>query len=107
MDTSVSVKGLFYGGGMDQLIAQGIGSGAVVVATLAVALVPMYAVKATGTLRVSHEGELAGLDIHEHGRVRRPRVRLGPTHDANGHGVGEARAAVGLGAIMRSTDGEL
>jgi hypothetical protein len=27
----------------------------------------MYAVKATGTLRVSREGELEGLDLHEHG----------------------------------------
>ena len=27
----------------------------------------MYAVKATGTLRVSEEGELEGIDIHEHG----------------------------------------
>jgi Amt family ammonium transporter len=27
----------------------------------------MYGVKATGTLRVSEEGELEGIDIHEHG----------------------------------------
>ena len=27
----------------------------------------MYAVKLTGTLRVSEEGELEGIDIHEHG----------------------------------------
>jgi Amt family ammonium transporter len=27
----------------------------------------MYAVNATGTLRVSREGELYGLDLHEHG----------------------------------------
>ena len=27
----------------------------------------MYAVKATGTLRVSEDGELEGIDIHEHG----------------------------------------
>src|SRR6185295_846085 len=53
VDTSVVVKGLFYGGGTAQLMAQAIGSGAVTVATLAVATVLMYAVKATGTLRVS------------------------------------------------------
>ena len=27
----------------------------------------MYVVKLTGTLRVSKEGELEGLDLHEHG----------------------------------------
>ena len=32
----------------------------------------MYAVKATGTLRVSKEGELEGLDIHEHGMPAYP-----------------------------------
>ena len=35
----------------------------------------MYAVKATGTLRVSREGELEGLDLHEHGMVAYPGVR--------------------------------
>ena len=32
----------------------------------------MYAVKATGTLRVSREGELEGLDVHEHGMMAYP-----------------------------------
>jgi hypothetical protein len=32
----------------------------------------MYAVKATGTLRVSREGELEGLDLHEHGMTAYP-----------------------------------
>src|SRR3954467_8524163 len=72
MDASVSVKGLFYGGGTTQLMPQAIGSGAVVFATLAVSVVLMYAVKATGTLRVSREGELEGLDLHEHGMVAYP-----------------------------------
>jgi Amt family ammonium transporter len=73
-DTSaaVIVKGLFYGGGMSQLIAQGIGSGAVVLATLVVAFVLMYAVNATGTLRVTRAGEIEGLDLHEHGMVAYP-----------------------------------
>jgi len=61
------VTGLFYGGGANQLIAQAIGSAAVTVATLVAGMALMYAVKATGTLRVSKEGELEGLDIHEHG----------------------------------------
>ena len=39
----------------------------VTLATFAVAMVVMLAVNATGWLRVSEEGELYGLDLHEHG----------------------------------------
>jgi len=66
-DVSSTVKGLFYGGGWDQLVAQAKGSAAVTLATFAVAMLLMYAVKATGTLRVSKQAELEGLDLHEHG----------------------------------------
>src|SRR5215831_15957744 len=52
-DDSAPVRGLFYGGGFDQLIGQAIGSATVTVATFVVAMILMYAVKATGTLRVS------------------------------------------------------
>jgi Amt family ammonium transporter len=34
---------------------------------MVVALALMYAVNATGLLRVSREGEIYGLDLHEHG----------------------------------------
>jgi len=66
------VKGLFYGGGATQLVSQAIGSGAVTGATLVAAFALMYAVKATGTLRVSRAGELEGLDLHEHGMLAYP-----------------------------------
>jgi Amt family ammonium transporter len=66
-DNTAKVEGLFYGGGFDQLKAQLIGSATVTVAALAIGFALMYAVKATGTLRVSEAGELEGLDIHEHG----------------------------------------
>ena len=66
-DNSAALKGLFYGGGTQLLIAQGIGSLIITSATFGVALAVMYAVHATGTLRVSREGELYGLDLHEHG----------------------------------------
>src|SRR5215831_6539111 len=62
VDATVSVKGLFYGGGSAQLVSQLIGSASVVGASLVSAFALMYAVKATGTLRVSREGELEGLD---------------------------------------------
>jgi len=66
-DNSAPLKGLFYGGGLTLLKAQVIGSAVVTVATFVVALIVMYAVNATGTLRVSEEGEIYGLDLHEHG----------------------------------------
>jgi len=72
VDTSTVVKGLLYGGGAAQLVSQMIGSLSVVASTLAVAFVLMYAVKATGTLRVSADGELEGLDLHEHGMIAYP-----------------------------------
>ena len=50
-------------------LADGIRLGSLAIggAALAVGLVLMYLVKATGTLRVSEEGEIEGLDKHEHG----------------------------------------
>jgi ammonium transporter, Amt family len=66
-DNSVALKGLFYGGGTQVLVAQLIGSATITVATFAVAMAVMLAVNAGGWLRVSEEGELYGLDLHEHG----------------------------------------
>ncbi len=66
-DNSAALKGLFYGGGTQLLVAQAIGSLVITLATFSVALALMYLVNATGLLRVSEEGELYGLDLHEHG----------------------------------------
>src|SRR5579859_604325 len=66
-DNSAPLKGLFYGGGFQVLIAQALGSFIITVSTFAVAMALMYLVNLTGTLRVSEEGELYGLDLHEHG----------------------------------------
>ena len=63
----MALKGLFYGGGLQVLKAQFIGSAVITLATFGVAMVVMYAVDATGLLRVSEEGERYGLDLHEHG----------------------------------------
>jgi Amt family ammonium transporter len=60
-------KGLFYGGGTDQLVSQVIGNAFVTVCLLAAGFAVMFAIKAMGMLRVSEEIELEGLDIHEHG----------------------------------------
>ncbi len=66
-DNSAPLKGLFYGGGTQVLVAQLIGSVIVTVATFTSAFIVMKAVNAIGLLRVSREGELHGLDLHEHG----------------------------------------
>jgi Amt family ammonium transporter len=66
-DNSAPLTGLFYGGGTQLLVAQAIGSAIVTVSTFTVALVVMYAVNAMGILRVDREGEMYGLDLHEHG----------------------------------------
>jgi len=70
IDTSTTVKGLFYGGGTAQLRSQFIGSMTCVVVVTGVSLIIMYSIKAikgSWNLRVSQDGELEGLDIHEHG----------------------------------------
>jgi len=75
-DDSSPVTGLFYGGGTQLLVAQLIGSASITAATFAVSMAMFYAVKATGTLRVSREGELEGLDLHEHGAPAYPELLL-------------------------------
>lgn len=66
-DNSAPLAGLFYGGGLTVLAAQAVGSLIITTVTFVVAMALMYAVKATGTLRVSEAGENEGLDVHEHG----------------------------------------
>lgn len=66
-DNSAPLKGLLYGGGLQVLKAQAIGSLIITVCTFSVAMAVMYLVHLSGTLRVSKEGELYGLDLHEHG----------------------------------------
>ena len=59
--------GLFYGGGMDQLIVQLTGVVATAVYVLIVSSICWIAIKATMGLRVSAEEEVEGLDQGEHG----------------------------------------
>lgn len=66
-DNSAPLKGLFYGGGTQVLVAQAIGSASITIATFAVAMAVMLVVNSMGLLRVTKEGEGYGLDLHEHG----------------------------------------
>jgi Amt family ammonium transporter len=90
-DNSAPLRGLFYGGGLQLLTAQAIGSFIVTVATFGVALAVMYLVNAMGVLRVSREGELHGLDLHEHGISAYPEYVI----SALGRPAGAAHAEVG------------
>jgi Amt family ammonium transporter len=80
-DTSAAslVKGLFYGGGMTVLKAQAVGSLIITGATFIVAMALMLFVNAFGLLRVSKEGELHGLDLHEHGIPAYPEYMVTPS----------------------------
>src|SRR6184192_2028390 len=55
-DNAAPLTGLFYGGGVQVLAAQFIGSLAIMVATFVVAMIVMKVVNAMGILRVSNEG---------------------------------------------------
>ena len=63
----VVAKGLFYGGGTDQLVSQIIGVVAVAAFVLVTSVILFAIIKATVGLRVSEQEEREGLDVHEHG----------------------------------------
>jgi ammonium transporter, Amt family len=65
-------KGLFYGGGMDQLIGQLVGVGATAVYVLLLSTAAWLVLKYTIGLRVSEQEEIEGLDIGEHGMYAYP-----------------------------------
>jgi Amt family ammonium transporter len=60
-------KGLFYGGGTDQLVSQVIGVVAIAVFVTVTTAVLFGVIKATIGLRVDEAEEIEGLDVREHG----------------------------------------
>jgi Amt family ammonium transporter len=62
-----ALTGLFYGGGAKVLLAQCIGSAVIVVSTFVIAMVVFTVLKSMGLLRISEQGEVEGMDLHEHG----------------------------------------
>ena len=60
-------KGLFYGGGTDQLVSQIIGVVSVAAFVFVASTIMLAVIKATIGLRVSEQEEREGLDVHEHG----------------------------------------
>lgn len=103
-DVSAPVTGLLYGGGASQLLTQVIGSGSVVVATLLASFALFYAIKLTGTLRVSAAGEIGGLDLHEHGIAAYPEYVL-TAKDGTPKSIHEVKG-VALGRLSKAAPGD-
>jgi Amt family ammonium transporter len=104
-DVSAPLKGLFYGGGLTVLKAQFVGSLIITVATFGVAMAMMYAIKAMGVLRVSKEGELEGIDVHEHGLPPYPEFVLTPAGTPHGAIHGDAHPTATFAAATPVADG--
>jgi Amt family ammonium transporter len=93
-DNSAPLRGLFYGGGLTLFKAQFIGSAIITLSTFAVAMLVMWLVHLTGTLRVSEEGELYGLDLHEHGISAYPEYVITTLGTPSGAAMLASRQAV-------------
>jgi ammonium transporter, Amt family len=102
-DNSAPLRGLLYGGGTQLLTAQLIGSVIVTVTTFAVAMAVMMLVNAMGLLRVDAEGELYGLDLHEHGISAYPEYVISSSGRTTGMGMSESGAKVANAATVRLT----
>ena len=83
-DNSAPLTGLIYGGGLTLLTAQAVGSAIVTCATFGVAMIVMLAVNAMGLLRLSNEGQIEGMDLHEHGISAYPEYVLAPSAAPSG-----------------------
>ena len=95
-DQTAFYTGLFYGGGWHPLLAQAIGSFAICAATFIAAMVVFGILNMFGILRVSKEGEMEGLDIHEHGISAYPEYVISHMYAPQGmpaHTVNAAAAA--------------
>ncbi len=100
--------GLFYGGGVAQLLTQLKGIGAVAAFVFPCAFAVWYVLKLTMGVRVSPEEELEGLDLGEHGMEAYPGFSKEEGREAHSAGAiapeaveAWAKAAGGKGAMTR------
>ncbi len=66
--------GLLMGGGVDQLIVQVVGVGAITVWTTVTSILMFAAIKALGVLRMPEKADAVGIDVYEHGASVMPDV---------------------------------
>jgi len=95
IEAGKGLAGLFYHGGTALLEAQIIGSAITCAATFAVAMAVFGVLNMFGVLRISNEGELEGLDLHEHGISAYPEYVISALSAP--HGMG--RDTVGSGNL--------
>ena len=97
----IGKAGLFYGGGVDQLLAQAAAVALTFLAVFTLSTITFLAIKATIGLRVTEEDEEAGLDIAEHGMYGYPEQFI-PQSELEGYGAAPmprpVTAPVGAGA---------
>ena len=103
-DNSAPLAGLFYGGGTTVLKAQLVGSALITLSTFAVAMVVMLTINAMGLLRISPEGEMHGLDLHEHGISAYPEYVIASIGRPGGDGAGVGRQPWRVLALGESQD---
>ncbi|MBZ0296941.1 MAG: ammonium transporter [Anaerolineae bacterium] len=87
--------GLFVGGGLDLLITQIIGVGAVAIWVTLASVVMFTAIKALGVLRMSPAAEAVGIDVHEHGASVMPDLLPMPGSSMAGTDTRSSAPAVG------------
>jgi Amt family ammonium transporter len=73
-----ALTGLLYGGGTKVFFAQCIGSFTICAATFICAMVVFGVLNMMGQLRISKEGEIEGMDLHEHGIPAYPEYVVAP-----------------------------
>jgi ammonium transporter, Amt family len=101
-------KGLFYGGGIEQLGVQALGPVAVGLYSFAVAWVLGKIIDKTMGFRVSDEDELAGIDIAEHAETAYelggiPQVHAGSLHMGSLHAASDHAAMASQAAPAEDT----
>jgi Amt family ammonium transporter len=102
-----ALTGLFYGGGWKVIEAQAIGILCIHGATFAVAMLVFFVLNMFNRLRISKEGELEGLDLHEHGSPAYPEYVIsalaaprGSTKDIVGHWPPNGAEEDGVGELV-------